>query len=467
MTVQHYDAIFVGQGLTSLAAAAVLAKNGKSVLLLDGDAAAAQNSPNDTFKFSLGPCLYFGYEKWGAMEGFFSKLAYPIPSLQKKGFSFQKVTPMVQVVLPKHRISLHTDEESYFDELAREFAPLSQNLKTLFGQISREAAFYYPQVGQFPQVEIEGVADRINEWKKAIDYAAALQQHQKGTAIEFLHPHSLSSDVFEYLNLIFMWAYHKPLESGSTFELLQLFYSLQKGAVCFPEGYPTLVSFFHHLIKVCGGTILKGKVSAISDPQNLRIKGIALADGSKVSSAHIVVAQPSEKKRVDFYFTLPKHLIPEPMKDTVLMTWGQDLPKNVEDLLVIRMNPVTEESQSSKERLMVVSVLLQSENALSETTQEYLKNRILERLYWVIPFSESEMKVVENPQKTEAAARPFLLRSECVGTSKEVMKGVLTYLQPKAYKNVYLVDSEETAFIAWGAPFLAGHRLSGIIEKSA
>ncbi len=468
MADQHYDAIFVGEGLLTLAAAATLSKQGKSVLLLRGQAETGQEIPGEAFQYSLGPFIYFGFEKWGAMEGFFSKLAYPIPSLKKKGLLFHPLETLLQVVLPNNRISLHSDEDAYYDELKREFSSRSENLKTLLGHMAREAAFYYPYVGQFPQIETEGVAERINEWKKYIDYSQAIQQHQKSRGIELLDTHGISPQVREYINLLFLCAFQRPLETSSAFELMQLFSSLKKGGVRFFDGLPTLVNFFHQLITAWGGTILsEGGTSKLDTRRADMEQLVLLKDGKVVTSPHIVIMKPVNKSRINFYFTLPNHIIPKPMNDVLLMTWDKNPPNTVEDLITIRLNPLKEdETASTNERFMTVSLLIRGEEQISELSRKYLQNRVMERLHWLIPFSEKKIKAITLPFKAKSSAAYFLSQNEWSGTTKEVMKGVFSYRQPKGRKNVYVVDSDRSNFMGWGTPFLAGHRLARLIDKS-
>ncbi|MFQ5587642.1 MAG: hypothetical protein ACE5F7_02280 [Nitrospiria bacterium] len=467
MNASHYDVVFVGEGLISLAAAATLAKKGKSVLLLGGADALAQNIPNEAFCFSLGPCFYFGYEKQGAMEGFFSKLAYPIPSLEKKGLRFRKITPILQVVLPGHRVSLHADDASYFDEVNREFRPFSQKLKAFFNQIEREAAVFYPHVGQFPQIEIEGVGDRLSEWKKQIDSTQAIQQQQKIKASALLEPYNFPPNIQEYFKLLFLFAYQKPLEAGSAFELIQLLSSFQKGGVCFSGGYPVLASFFHALIKARDGVILKETAVLQPEHQGDQTAGLTLSNGSEISATHVVVARASEKKRADFYFKIPENLIPEPMNDKLLMTWGASRPKNVEDLLVVRLSPPAgEAAELSKDRLMTVSLLLCDDASLSRAVRSDLEFRVLDRLRWLMPLSELSIQCIRHPESEAPQPDFFRVGGDFSGPAKEVVKGVLSYVQPKGRKKMYVIQSEQSDFIGWGSAFLAGHRLARVIEKS-
>lgn len=469
MPNQYYHAVFVGTGLISLTAAAALAKRGKRVLLLNIEDTNKDKIHDAGFGFSSGPLLYLGYEKWGAMEGYFLELLYSIPRLREKGFSFQKIAPMLQVVLPKHRISIFSDETSYFDELKREFPSQAQKLKTLFDQIAREAAYFYPTLGQFQQLEITGMAERMNHWKKQIDISQAILQQQKKKAIEMIEPLGFDPNVLAYFKLLFLFAFKKPMADVSAFEMIQFFSGLQRGGVRMCDGAPTLQNFFQDLIQNWGGDILQTQTVSKYEIDRKRVTHIKLSEGTIIKADHFVIAKPSGRVSLNFYFTIPIELIPYPMKPTLVMTWGEKPPKQVSDLLVIRLNKTdpSDTSEISDKRLIAVSILLHENISASNIDHKKLREKVLERLHWLIPFSESKIKTLdalENHRQTESYAS--LPSGASVGKTKEIMKGILDYFQPKKLKNVYLIDSHRSDYLGQGSIFLAGHRLAQFLENA-
>ncbi|MDC4203340.1 MAG: hypothetical protein MPW17_02430 [Candidatus Manganitrophus sp.] len=71
---KKYDAVFAGCSLTSLAAAAALAKRGRSVLVLAG---TEVHFPSPLFRFAQGPLLYLGFEEGGRWK--VSSRSFPSP----------------------------------------------------------------------------------------------------------------------------------------------------------------------------------------------------------------------------------------------------------------------------------------------------------------------------------------------------------------------------------------------------
>ncbi|VAX32054.1 hypothetical protein MNBD_NITROSPIRAE01-1876 [hydrothermal vent metagenome] len=470
MADQDYHAVFVGAGLISLTAAAALAKRGKRVLLLDTTRAHESDIHDAGFDFSSGPLLYLGYEKWGAMEGYFSQLAYPIPSLQKKGFSFQKVSPLLQLVSNKHRLSLFSDEEAYFDELKREFPKQAQKLKTLFDQMTREAAYFYPSLGQFQQLEVEGMAERLNQWKKQLDISQAILQQQKKKAFELIEPLNFKPNVLAYFKLLFLFAFKKPMREVSAFEMIQLFSGFQRGGVRMQDGDATLQHFFQGLIQTLGGKILKTPKISKYEVENKHVVQINLCDGSTLKADHFVVAAPPHRKTLNFYFSMPTKLIPSPMREALVMTWGEKPPKDFEDLIVLRLNQNTapETSKTPAPSLIAVSILLRENASALDIDHEKLRESLLKRLHWLIPFSESEIKTLPSLEHHEITEEEISLPLGDItdGTKKEIAKGILNTLQPKGLKNVYWVKGHTSDYLGQGSAFLAGHHLAEFIEKS-
>ena len=476
MSNKCYDAVFIGNGLTSLTAAATLAKAGQSVLLLDPINSLDPGLPHRAFRFSTGPLLYFGYETGGAMEGFFSQLAYPIPSLQQKGLRFKRVSPMMQIVQPSHRINLYVKEEPYFDELKREYSKQAQKLKVLFEQVAKETASYYAHIGQFQQLEIAGVGERLNEWKKRLEVTKAISNQKRQKGSDFLGQFAFSSDLRQYFDLLSLFAFKKNLLDISLFDLMMLLSGFQKGGVQMLGGYATLVGFLQDLIQGWGGSIISGKTILKIEEKGKQVTGLRLSDGRSLSGRNFVLTQPSERTTMTFYFSLPQDRVPSPMKELLLMSWGSEPPFNLEDLIVLRLNHLEEEPAESDKRLIAASVLLRSGSKILEAEYEGLQKKLLERLHWLIPFSGTHMEMEPAPllsdqfeDYSQEALNGFLASTKkgmMRGSQKKITKGTLTYLQPRGEKNVFIVKTDRSEHVTWGSDFLAGSQLAELLIAS-
>lgn len=461
---KKYDAVFAGRSLSSLAAAAALAKRGRSVLLLTG---TDVNAPSPLFRFAQGPLLYFGFEEGGAMEGFFSELPLPIPSLRKEGFLFKRAVSFLQIVQSQHRVDLSSQNEEYLDELKREFGPQLQKIKSFFQEIEKETLALSPYLGRFSQVEIHGLVDRLGAWKQEFDFQRAVQSYKKKSAPEFLAPFAFDEEFLEYLDLQSLFAFRKPLAEISTFDLILLMWSLSKGGVRMVGGASTLIAFFIKIIKGWGGEVVADKTITQVETKGKRIEEIILEDGTRLSTKHLVVVQPPPSSTIHFYFTLRNDSIPSPMKESLLMTWGEEIPADVQDLLVLRLSlPEEEEGFAAGLRALVVTALFRPGVEITEDRIEALRKGVLNRLQWLMPFSKSQIEAVAGTG-SKRALPPSLetVLAEWSGRSREISKGTWSFLQPKDVKNVVLLKDDLSDHLAWGSSFLAATSLSQAVEQ--
>ncbi len=466
MANKRYDAVFIGNSLVAFSAAALLAKKGRSVLLLD------PASPSDpAFHFCEGPLFYFGYEHGGAIEGFFSRLAYPIPSLKQKGLLYKRVPPLLQIIQNAHRSNLYSEQDAYFDELNREFGAQTQNLKKLFNQVERDAAPYYPFLGQFQQLEIAGMGERLSEWRKQLDFSQTVRAQQKNNAADYLSQYALNTELREYFNLLSLFAFQKPLSQLSAFDLILLLSSLKKGGVRILSGYQTLRTFFQKLIKSFGGTIKRNHYIVKTTKQGKKISEVTLSDGTTFYGNQYILSQSKPATTLHFHFKIRNDLLPGPMKESLLLTWLGQCPAHLEDILVLRLN-LREESEagSIEMRKMNVSVLLKNHSTGAD--RKKLEKSILERLNALIPFSESEIQVlpeVKHKKNASPGDPVFSLDSKgetIIGKRREFLKGAAPYYQDKENKNLTILESDQQNTLAWASDFIVGARLAEMIERA-
>lgn len=463
---KKYDAVFSGSSLVSLAAAAALAKKGRSVAFVDRPDSIRSLAPDPTFHFTIGPFLLLGFEEGGAAEGFFSELGLPIPTLKKKGLSYKKIAPYLQLVQAHHRVDLHLQKEDYLDELKREFGNQFQPIKAFLEAIEKEEQLFYPYLGKFSHVELYGLGDRLNAWKQRLQFLQAVRAHQKNSAAAFLAPFSFTGGFLEYLNLLSLCAFRKPLSKISSYDLILMISGLHKGGIRMVGGYVALVDFFQGLIKECGGEIIESRIVRV-ELSGKKAEGLVLEDGSRLACHHLVVTRPPGESVLQFYFRIRKEWIPSPMREGVLMTWGENIPSGMEDILILRLSlPEEEKDVPPGYRGLSVTCLIRPEAPLGGPRLDELKTRVLGRLHWLIPFSKSEIQEVSNSRSDETPFFPSETGKTWSENARKLSKGTLDYLQPREVKNVLMLPSDLQENLGWGSSFLASMTLTDLVEGS-
>jgi len=139
MVSTAYHLAVLGDHLGGLAAAALAARRGLRVLLLE------HVSAGSPLPFRLLNAVAGGPEHEPALARFFQEIGLaPFGPLGDDRIHFRALSPPLQVCLPRHRLSLHADRTARAWELQREFgeapralAPLAQQEEELRGRLER------------------------------------------------------------------------------------------------------------------------------------------------------------------------------------------------------------------------------------------------------------------------------------------------------------------------------------------
>lgn len=131
----NYDVAVVGAGLAGLATAALLARKGKAVVVLEpsdevGGSLAVVHKQG--FQCSTGPSLSFGFERDGVLSRLYAELGITQSASLR--------APSYQVVLPDRRINIFSETGETLDELRREFPREIDAISGFFRDIEKTAA---------------------------------------------------------------------------------------------------------------------------------------------------------------------------------------------------------------------------------------------------------------------------------------------------------------------------------------
>ncbi|QRK07877.1 desaturase [Archangium violaceum] len=156
-----YDVIVLGSQLGGALAAALLAKRGYSVLLVEHDG-TGPGYEHDGFVLPYAPFVAPALKTMPAVEEAFTELSLTT-QLQR---SQQPHVPELQLVLPRHRVDLHTDATRRRAELVREFGTEGERI---LADISASATQHEPSDAFFkegPPLPPDGLMEGWNLKKR-------------------------------------------------------------------------------------------------------------------------------------------------------------------------------------------------------------------------------------------------------------------------------------------------------------
>lgn len=188
-----YDIAIIGAGLGGLAAAALLAKRRKKVILLDpADQVGGELSDvqRKDFRFLTGPNLSLGFERGGALQELCADLGI--------AHSTSVISPCYQVVLPDRRINVYPEHSETLEELRREFPR----------EIDRLSRFFR---------DIRKISEQMS--KSRLYSLLARNRHAGG----FLGRYGFSPELTAFFQVPALSFLHQPAERASLASLATLF----------------------------------------------------------------------------------------------------------------------------------------------------------------------------------------------------------------------------------------------------
>lgn len=341
-----YDVIILGAGFSGLLAAALLAKRGRHVLVLEEEATPgglSHREARETFSYIKGPALFLGFERDGLYDRLFVELGLSLSMLKKEGTLFLRSIPPFQTVLPQHRINFYVDPNELLGELSREFPDHIQGFRALSLEIGRWDEILRPAYHLVKRRSLRGFGEWVDHFRERVRLKAAVRIPRRKKALAFLEPFGLDSEFCRGLELALLLFMGRTLKEATGLDLLLLLGLLRREVVAISGGIPRLAELLVKVIQDHQGEVIFSQPLEALIIEGRRLTAIRTKEG-EVSVAGSVIANipflrlpqaGSERRFLSLYFAIAADALPSAMSEHLLMTRSLPEPPFADNFLFL------------------------------------------------------------------------------------------------------------------------------------
>ena len=293
---QGYDAAVVGAGIGGLGTASLLARTGRSVILLDrssGTGGVCQPLVHDGYRFEVGPTLLTGFGPDGPLRLLCQRLGLNLP--------VKTCNPAMQVALPHHRLSFWAEPEAWWREIRREFPGDEAGWRALWAELTDLVQARERALQELPGLPPEGWGERLRVWRVLTLGTLSPGPAQSGAGLKralatpfhaTLNRHRLGESSRRALEAALWFLALRDASECSTLEAAMLLHQARHGTVAIPGGVAALVAALTEQFQKDGGQLRLGTPVARLHLEAGRVRGVITSAGETIRARWIVVNVP-------------------------------------------------------------------------------------------------------------------------------------------------------------------------------
>ncbi|MBI5183342.1 MAG: NAD(P)/FAD-dependent oxidoreductase [Nitrospinae bacterium] len=389
MPLVDYDVIVIGAGIGGLTTASLLAKRGFKVIVLeqnDHPGGYCGTLSQDGYIFDMGASLFWGFDEGGCFYSLFSELG--IMDRMLKGDRIRRLDPGFQTVLPNHRIDLFSDRNRFFEEIKREFPKDLMNLKDFYNEIDHiEEKLYEIGGTKHPFVYNGKNGVKINQTKKILLNIYILLN--KNRYLEgYMRGWDERLELEKFIDLQTMY-FGQRGAGDSTLPFLAIISGIPRRGIYYIKGGAHFIAdelessireskgelIYHARVEeiltrkkgdVCGVKVRHRDMpleifsrTVISD---IPIFNLLKRDISRIRYKRMMKYLQQGWVPFSILLGVDEKVIPEPMREHVLMMRDYNLPSYGDNLIFISVNPVWDKTRAPEgKRCITASIFLPSD----------------------------------------------------------------------------------------------------------
>ncbi|MBI4841496.1 MAG: NAD(P)/FAD-dependent oxidoreductase [candidate division NC10 bacterium] len=372
-----YDVAVVGAGMGGLATACLLAKAGRSVILVDRAPRAGgvcQSLVTDGFRFDIGATLLPGFGPGGPLATLCQRLGISVP--------IKECDPAFQVALPAHRVSLWATPAAWWREVRREFPDEETGWRALWSELESLAAERDRALREMPPLPPEGWGDRLRVWRVVtMGPASSAPTHAGGTLKRSMATslratmvrHGLGPGSQRVLDAVLWYLLLRDADACSTLEAAVALQRVRQGVVAVAGGMAALVEALVGRFQQDGGQLRLETPVARLLVEGHRVAGLVTGGGETIRARWLVANVPPDvltgtllpprrgwwerRRAVDgpwqptlvaqaMLLSVPEALLPSELSGHCFVVADPQRPAREENLVFIRTAPAVDEGQA-------------------------------------------------------------------------------------------------------------------------
>ncbi len=373
---QGYDAAVVGAGIGGLATAALLARRGRSVILLDRaprTGGVCQPLVHDTHRFEVGATLLTGFGPGGPLRILCQRLGITLP--------VKECDPGMQVALPHHRLSLWAEPQAWWREIRREFPDDEAGWRELWADLTGLVQERERALQELPPLPPEGWGERLRVWRVRMLGTLSPVPAQSGAVLKralatpfqaTMHRRGLGERSRRVLEAAVWYLALRDASECSTLEAAVVLHQARHGMAAVPGGVAALVDALTEQFRKDGGQLRLETPVASLHLEGGRVRGVVTSAGETIRARWVVANVPpgvltgtllpprrgwfQSRSPVDgpweptltaqlMVLAVPEALLPSEMSQLCFVVRDPLRPAREDNVVFVRTAPTWDESQ--------------------------------------------------------------------------------------------------------------------------